>query len=337
ASVLGLSIDNAHLRLTRATGAVARDVTLPIAANQDSLVIDMQVPMVGSQELFTALLELRQGEQVLFSGVGVVLAIAGGAPAVPVIPMLYVGPLTPVVSRLALVSTSLTGIVGQLLSQPLIVKALSATDQPVAGVPVTWTVLSGGGTVGQATSVTDAAGLASTPVTLGTLVGTQTVQATANGVAPLLVTLSALAAPASALSVLRQPSLQGLLGVVLPTQPIVRLVDQYGNAAPVAGVPVLASPTAAGFLLAGPTTAMTDETGVATFSGLSLAGLVGSTAMRFTSGQLAPVTSSVISLMNPLVPLPGDSAQVPPLPPAPIPPLPVPPLPVPPLPLPPAL
>jgi hypothetical protein len=134
------------------------------------------------------------------------------------------------------------------------------------------------------------------------LAGVQTVQAAANGVTPLQMTLSVLAGHAASLAILRQPSAQGILGVVLATQPVVRLMDQYGNSATIAGTPVVASPTTGGFVLTGPATALTDGTGVATFSGLSLLGLVGSTAIRFTSGDLAPATSNGISLVNALLP-----------------------------------
>ena len=296
AAASGLVIDNARLRLTRLTGEAARDVTVPIAPGQDSLVINMVVPITGSQELFTALLELRQGEQVLFSGTALVLAIAGAPPLTPAIPLIYVGPVSQVVSQLVLVTSGLSGIVGQLLSQPVVVQALTAAGDPVAGVPINWTAVAGDPQLGAASSITDAAGLASVPVTLGTAAGTQAVQATANGVTPLVVNLSALADQAAQLAILQQPSTTGVLGGVLATQPVVRLLDRFGNAVYTSGVPVSATPTVAGFLLGGANTAVTDANGVATFSGLFLTGLAGSTALRFTSGQLAPVTSSAITL-----------------------------------------
>jgi hypothetical protein len=296
ANLADVPIDNARLRLTRIGGGVARDVTIPIAPAQDSLVIDMNVAITGPSELLTALLELRHGTQVIFSGVGVVLAVAGGSPSVPVIPMVYVGPVDAVVSKLVLVTTGLTGIVGQLLGQPLTVQTLTADDAPVAGVPIAWSVLGGGAVLGNSTSVTDASGFASTPVTLGTLAGTQTIQAAANGVTPISATLAALAGPAAGLEILQQPASLALLGVALATQPIVRLVDQFGNASATPNVPVIASLVGSGITLGGSSSALTNASGVASFSGLTLTGLLGSTAMLFSGSGLASATSNPITL-----------------------------------------
>jgi hypothetical protein len=100
-------------------------------------------------------------------------------------PTITAAKLTPIPS-----TNNQAGTVGAPLSVPLAVRVLGASDQPVAGVTVTWTVTSGGGTVFPATSVSNDTGVAETRWTLGQTEGTQTVQATTDG---LTATFSALA------------------------------------------------------------------------------------------------------------------------------------------------
>jgi hypothetical protein len=84
--------------------------------------------------------------------------------------------LTPVAA-----SNNQRGPAGFTLSIPLAVRVTNSADEPRVGVTVTWTVMSGGGTVSPAASVTNDNGVAETLWTLGTTEGVQTVQATANG------------------------------------------------------------------------------------------------------------------------------------------------------------
>lgn len=50
---------------------------------------------------------------------------------------------------------------GSLLPEPIVVQVLDSSERPVGDVVVQWQVISGGGSLAQPTSVTDAAGLAS--------------------------------------------------------------------------------------------------------------------------------------------------------------------------------
>jgi hypothetical protein len=198
--VLGLTIDLVHLRLEREDGSAARDSTLKLSLGQDEIAIEFSVTLRAPSEPMRAILELKQGPLVLFSGATNLIAAAGVPTNVPLIPMTYVGPVQvppiPVVTHLAHATTGLLeGLVGQALGVPIAVQALSAENEPVPGVPVAWTVLTGGGSVGRSASVTDTEGMARTPVTLGLVPGLQTVQAATPGVAPLVVSLSALPLP----------------------------------------------------------------------------------------------------------------------------------------------
>lgn len=85
------------------------------------------------------------------------------------------------------------GTVGTQLGQPVVVRATDAAGNPKAGVLVSFTVVSPGGTLSAPSGVTDAAGLAGVQWTLGGTVGTQTMIASTSGVAPLTLTASAIA------------------------------------------------------------------------------------------------------------------------------------------------
>src|SRR5207249_2840526 len=61
-----------------------------------------------------------------------------------------------------------TGTVGQPLPTPLSVRVADQFNNPVAGVTISWAVISGAGSANPATSPSNASGIASTTWTLGT-------------------------------------------------------------------------------------------------------------------------------------------------------------------------
>jgi len=86
-----------------------------------------------------------------------------------------------------------TGTAGQPLANPLVVRVADVNGDPVSGVEVSWTVITGDASVGSATTMTDAEGLARTTVTLGPTGGTFTIRASVAGTTPLATTFSATA------------------------------------------------------------------------------------------------------------------------------------------------
>jgi adhesin/invasin len=72
---------------------------------------------------------------------------------------------------------SQSATVNTALAQPLVVRVENATGQGVAGVTVAWSVAAGGGTLGSATTTTNAQGQASNTYTVGGSAGTNTVEA----------------------------------------------------------------------------------------------------------------------------------------------------------------
>lgn len=81
------------------------------------------------------------------------------------------------------------GTVGQVAPAPLKVKATGEGGAAAGGVPVTWSVTNGNGTVSSTSSLTDTNGEASTNLTLGITPGLNRVTATAEGFAPVTFTL----------------------------------------------------------------------------------------------------------------------------------------------------
>ena len=70
-----------------------------------------------------------------------------------------------------------SGTIGNALGNPLVVRVTNSDNQPLSGVSVAWSVISGGGALGSTTSTTDGQGEASTSYTLGPNTGTNQVQA----------------------------------------------------------------------------------------------------------------------------------------------------------------
>lgn len=79
------------------------------------------------------------------------------------------------------------------LAAPIVVRTLAADDVPVSGVVVDFAVITGGGTLTIVRDTSDANGEVSTNWTLGTLIGTQSIAASAAGLAPAQLTINATA------------------------------------------------------------------------------------------------------------------------------------------------
>lgn len=84
-----------------------------------------------------------------------------------------------------------TGAAGAALAAPLFVRVQTATNQNVLGVPISWTVATGGGNVTAASNTTDPNGVASVGFTLGAGAGAQTVTASNAATTPTAVTFTA--------------------------------------------------------------------------------------------------------------------------------------------------
>jgi len=111
----------------------------------------------------------------------------------------------------------------------VIVKNLAGA--PVAGVPVSWAVASGGGSISPASSTTDVNGVATAVRTLGTSAGTQTATASVGGLSGSPVVFTATAQPGAAARLVKtslDPQ-SGTAGQLVSSAPTVRVEDQFGN------------------------------------------------------------------------------------------------------------
>lgn len=136
-----------------------------------------------------------------------------------------------------------TGAANQQLNQPLVVKVTDVTGiNVVSGVNVTFTVTAGGGKleggVTTITKATDAAGLASTTLTLGPTNGaTNTVSAAASGLTGSPRVFTATAAVPSKFEISAGGSQRGSAGHVVNSPLSIRISDATGKV--ISGYPVL--------------------------------------------------------------------------------------------------
>ncbi len=208
---------------------------------------------------------------------------------------------TEVEVRLPASALAVTGGGGQtarsrtLLPTPVTARVTAADGGPVAGVAVSFTVASGGGSVSAATVATDATGTASVRWTLGDLVGAQTLTVSAPGLAPQTVTATATAPVATFLRLDAAPTVgrvgQALGPVTVSVLDETRtLLSTFTGPVTVALAATPAPPTGA---VLGGTTTVNAVAGVATFSTLTLSP-PGTYALRVTSSAL-PASESVVT------------------------------------------
>ena len=89
----GMQLNNVRVELTRLDGSSVYDTTVAIAAGQDSIVLELEVPLTESRELISARVELRDSTLVVFEGSESVELRRGGSPKVtPMIVLDYTGP-----------------------------------------------------------------------------------------------------------------------------------------------------------------------------------------------------------------------------------------------------
>ncbi|HEU5260303.1 MAG TPA: hypothetical protein VFU41_02645, partial [Gemmatimonadales bacterium] len=182
--------------------------------------------------------------------------------------------------------------VGSAVAVPPSVIVRDASNNPAAGVPVTFAVATGGGTVDPTTAVTtDANGIAAvTSWTLGTTAGTNTLTATSSGFSgsPVTFTATGTAGAASTMAINAGNDQSANVGTAVAIPPSVRVTDQFGN--PVAGVAVTFA-VASGGGAVDPTTAVTTNgSGIAAATSWTLGATAGTNTLTATSDGLTPIT-----------------------------------------------
>jgi adhesin/invasin len=161
-------------------------------------------------------------------------------------------------------------------------------NNPVAGVPVTFAIGSGGGSfAGPAIVSTNGSGIAAVGSwTLGTTAGPNTLTATAGALAgsPITFNSTGSVGPAALLTANSSTTLAGTAGLAVTPAPSVRVTDINGNG--VAGVNVTFVVTAGGGSITGAATLATNASGVVTVGGWTLGTTAGANTMTATSGTL---------------------------------------------------
>jgi hypothetical protein len=180
-----------------------------------------------------------------------------------------------------------TAPVNSLVSNPPSVFVSDANGNGVAGVAVTFSIASGGGSITGANAVTDAAGIGRVGSwRLGPTPGPQGLRATATGLqgSPLVFNAQATAPVAVSMSIHAGNNQAAQAGTAVATSPAVILRDAGGN--PVAGIVVTFTVSGGGGSITG-ATATTGSNGVATAGTWTLGGTPGSNSLTASGGGLS--------------------------------------------------
>jgi adhesin/invasin len=209
---------------------------------------------------------------------------------------------------LAVAGDAQLAVVGNALATRPSIRLRDAGGNPVAGVPVTFTVTAGGGSIAGADDTTDAAGIATAgDWTLGTTAGTNTLRASAaGGSLSRTFTATGLAGAVAQLVPIAGDLQSVLVGLGLPIDPAVRAQDQFGN--PVAGASVTFAVAGGGGSVSG-ATQLTNATGIATVDSWTLGTLAGANQLTATLTGVTPVTFTATGLAGAataIVKLTGD-------------------------------
>jgi hypothetical protein len=195
-----------------------------------------------------------------------------------------------------------TAVAGTAVSESLLVHVVDANDIGVPGVTVTWSVLSGGGTLSAASGTTDGSGVTGVVWTLGTVAGSNSARASAAG---FNTTFTGTGVPGPGASLVKQSgdNQSAPAGTAVAINPSVRVTDANGNA--VSGVMVTFQVTGGGGSIGQPT-AFTNGSGIATGGAWTLGLVAGSNSLQSSASGLglSPVTFSATGTATPNVPIP---------------------------------
>ena len=143
-----------------------------------------------------------------------------------------------------------SGVVGEALAKPFVVRTQDRGGDPLEGVRVVFEVLTGGGSLSAKIAWTDANGRAESTLTLGSEPGTNTVQVVAHGTPRVIIfraEATLLPPPPTTLSIISGDNQAGLTGEPLTNPFVVEVRDENGN--PLEGVTVTFAVSAGGGML----------------------------------------------------------------------------------------
>jgi adhesin/invasin len=179
---------------------------------------------------------------------------------------------------------------GVKMAQPLVVLVTGGGGAPLANTPVAWTIGTGGGSLTETVTQTDAAGHAQTTYTPGTALTVAHVTAQAGSLSGLTFTITLAAGPAKTVQKFGfgSDNPAAVAGSKLTLS--VKVADEFGNA--IAGSVVNWS---AGSGTVSAATSTTDAGGVATVQ-YTLGANKGTYSLTASVASLAPVTFTVTAI-----------------------------------------
>ncbi len=167
------------------------------------------------------------------------------------------------------------------------VRITDSAANPVAGVPVVFSVLSGGGSVTQEATTTDSDGLAGVGSwTLGVVAGPNTLVASASGLPPLTFSATGIPGPPASMSIQGGDGQSALVNTAVHVRPSVLLRDAHQNPTPGVAVVFLVA-GGGGFITGGAAT--TDGQGVAGVGNWTLGPNPGANHLTASSSGVADV------------------------------------------------
>ena len=171
---------------------------------------------------------------------------------------------TPMPTALAVIlDDDPSGLTGEGLPNPFVVEVRDQNGDPVGGVPVTFAVSAGDGMLSDTTVTTDAYGQAESTLILGSAPGTNTVEASVEGISQMVVFNAEASLPPpmpTTLDGVSGDNQSGLTGEALANPFVVEVRDQNGD--PMEGVTVTFTISAGGGSLSD-TSVETDVNGLA--------------------------------------------------------------------------
>lgn len=186
-----------------------------------------------------------------------------------------------------------TTTVGTLVPTQPQVLVTDGLGLPVADVPIAFTVIAGGGTIGADLVNTDADGLVSVEWTVGTRTGTNTLEASLETLGTVAFTAEGTPDVPASLQAVDGDGQFGAVGEPVPAPPAVLVQDQFDN--PVPGVSVVFSVTSGGGTITG-SPAVSDDEGIAAAEAWTMGPAEGTNSVDALVSGIAPLMFNATAL-----------------------------------------
>ena len=286
-------------------GAVALDA-IGAVLTMTAVVIDQRgAPMSGagvswsSNAPAVATVSAAAVVTAVTTGTATITAAVGGKTASVQVTVVQV-PIPPV----AVAGDAQSGAISAQLANALQVRVQDRLGNSMAGLPVTFAVASGGGSITTTVANSDAGGLASTRWTLGSSTSTfhRVSAAVAGNANVTFFTANPLAGPPVQLIVAPGTNADGQFakfGTAVEFKPAVQVRDALGNG--VAGATVTWSVLSGGGSLTG-ANALTDGNGVAIVGSWTLGAPLGANSIQASFGGFTPILFTATATPDPCTP-----------------------------------